>query len=90
MPRIESVPTATAVHGNARFRAVADANHGLAPEHPGQSRSLPGGGLARGDQPPENAIASQRVMRHILAAFATSPLTVRPQRPSSHAIWTLN
>jgi AcrR family transcriptional regulator len=53
----------------ARFRAVADAYRGWALEHPGQYPLLLAGGLARGDQPPEIATASQRAMQHILAAL---------------------
>lgn len=53
----------------ARFRAVADAYRGWALEHPGQYPLLLGGGLARGDQPPEIATASQRAMAHILVAL---------------------
>jgi AcrR family transcriptional regulator len=54
---------------DARFRAVADAYRDWALEHPGQYPLLLGGGLARGDQPPEIAIASQRAMEHILFAL---------------------
>jgi AcrR family transcriptional regulator len=53
----------------ARFRAVADAYRGWALEHPGQFPLLLGGGLARGDQPPEIAVASQQAMQHILVAL---------------------
>ena len=54
---------------DARFRAVADAYRGWALEHPGQYPLLLAGGLARGDQPPEIAIASQQAMQHILLAL---------------------
>ena len=54
---------------DARFRAVADAYREWALEHPGRYPLLLGGGLARGDQPPEIAIASQRAMQHILFAL---------------------
>src|SRR5919106_6755933 len=53
----------------ARFRAVVNAYRGWALEHPGHYPLLLGGGLARGDQPPEIAIASQRAMQHILLAL---------------------
>jgi AcrR family transcriptional regulator len=53
----------------ARFRAVVDAYRGWALEHPGRYPLLLGGGLARGDQPPEIAIASQRAMQHMLVAL---------------------
>jgi AcrR family transcriptional regulator len=53
----------------ARFRAVVNAYRGWALEHPGHYPLLLGGGLARGDQPPEIAIASQRAMEHILLAL---------------------
>jgi AcrR family transcriptional regulator len=55
---------------DARVRAVADAYRRWALEHPGQYPLLLAGGLARGDQPPEIAIASQRAMQHILVALA--------------------
>jgi len=54
---------------DGRFRAVADAYRGWALEHPGQYPLLLAGGLARGDQPPEIAIASQRAMQHLLVAL---------------------
>ena len=54
---------------DARFRAVTDAYRNWALEHPGHYPLLLAGGLARGDQPPEIAIASQRAMQHILAAL---------------------
>ena len=55
---------------DARFRAVADAYRGWALEHPGRYPLLLGGGLARGDQLPEIAIASQRAMQHLLVALS--------------------
>jgi AcrR family transcriptional regulator len=54
---------------DARFRAVADAYRGWALEHPGQYPLLLGGGLARGEQPPEIAIASQRAMDHMIVSL---------------------
>jgi AcrR family transcriptional regulator len=53
----------------ARLRAVADAYRGWALEYPGKYQLMLGGGLARGDQPPEIAIASQQAMEHILVAL---------------------
>jgi AcrR family transcriptional regulator len=53
----------------ARFRAVADAYRDWALEHPGRYPLLLGGGLARDDQPPEIAVASQRAMQHMLLAL---------------------
>jgi AcrR family transcriptional regulator len=53
----------------ARFRAVTDAYRGWALDHPGQYPLLLAGGLAKGDQPPEIATASQRAMQHILVAL---------------------
>jgi AcrR family transcriptional regulator len=54
---------------DARFRSVVNAYRGWALAQPGHYRLLLGGGLARGDQPPEIAIASQRAMQHILLAL---------------------
>jgi WHG domain-containing protein len=54
---------------DARFRAVADAYRAWALEYPGRYPLLLGGGLARGDQPPEIATASQRAMQHMLVAL---------------------
>ena len=54
---------------DARFRTVTDAYRGWALEHPGQYPLLLAGGLARGDQPPEIAIASQQAMQHLLLAL---------------------
>jgi AcrR family transcriptional regulator len=54
---------------DARFRAVAGAYRAWALDHPGRYPLLLGGGLARGDQPPEIAIASQRAMQHMLVAL---------------------
>ena len=55
---------------DARVRAVADAYRRWALEHPGQYPLLLAGGLARGDQPSEIAIASQRAMQHVLVALS--------------------
>ena len=54
---------------DARFRTVADAYRRWALEHSGQYSLLLAGGLARGDQPAEIAVASQRAMQHILVAL---------------------
>jgi len=53
----------------ARFRALADAYRGWALEYPGKYQLILTGGLARGEQPPEIATASQHAMAHILTAL---------------------
>ena len=79
---------------DARFRAVADAYRGWALEHPGQYPLLLAGGLARGDQPPEIAIASQRAMNHVVVALRglaadshAQRATLPPQLASQLARW---